>query len=208
MARYRGAVCRLCRREGQKLYLNGERCQGSSCAIESQNYPPGQHGQVRRKLSTYGLQLREKQKAKRTYGVLERQFRRYFKIADGYRGITGTILLQLLERRLDNIVYRLGFASSRASARQLVNHGHVLVNGQRVDVASYMTREGEDISLSEKAKKNPNVVGSLEMMDRQGRLPWLEYSNETMVGKIASVPEREEIPVDIKEQMIVELYSK
>jgi small subunit ribosomal protein S4 len=163
---------------------------------------------MRRKLSTYGLQLREKQKAKRMYGVLERQFRRYFEIADGYHGVTGTVLLQILERRLDNIVCRLGFASSRALARQMVSHGHVLVNGKKVDIPSYLVREGEEISITEKTKKNPNVQASLEMMNSQRRLPWLEFSNETMSGKVVSVPTRDEIPVDIKEQLIVELYSK
>ena len=198
----------MCRREGKKLFLKGDRCQGPKCAVELHNYPPGQHGQTRRKLSTYGHQLREKQRAKRIYGVLERQFRRYFEIADRFRGITGTVLLQLLERRLDNMVYRVGFAASRASARQLIGHGHVLVKGKRVDVPSYRVREGEAISVSEKAKKNSGVLAALERAESQGRLQWVEYSPETMTGKMLSVPTREEIPVDVREQMIVELYSK
>jgi small subunit ribosomal protein S4 len=159
-------------------------------------------------MSTYAHQLREKQKAKRIYGVLERQFRRYFETADRFRGVTGTVLLQLLERRLDNIIYRLGFASSRAAARQLISHGHVVVNGKRLDIPSYRVREGDEISVSEKAKKNPAVLASLERAGSQGRLGWLEFLSETLTGKMVAVPTREEIPVDIKEQMIIELYSK
>ncbi len=154
MARYHDAVCRLCRREGTKLYLKGERCLGQKCILERQNYPPGQHGQKRRrKMSTYGLQLREKQKAKRIYGVLERQFRRYFEIAERYRNVTGTVLLQLLERRLDSVVYRMGVASSRASARQLIRHGHVRVSGKKVDIPSYLATEGDTVEVKEKSKK-------------------------------------------------------
>jgi len=208
VARYRGAVCRLCRREGVKLYLKGERCIGNKCAMERRAYAPGEHGQGRKKRSTYGIQLREKQKAKRIYGILERQFRRYFQLADRYRGMTGTILLQLLERRLDNLVYRLGFAPSRAAARQLIRHGHVRVNGRKVDIPSYLVKPGQEISLVEKMKENPLVKSGLELAEKRERLPWLSYSPETLSGRLLNVPARDEIPVDLNEQLIVELYSK
>jgi small subunit ribosomal protein S4 len=208
VARYHDAVCRLCRREGTKLYLKGERCLGPKCAVERQNYPPGQHGQSRRKLSTYGLQLREKQKAKRIYGVLERQFRRYFEIAERYRSVTGTVLLQLLERRLDSVLYRMGVATSRAAARQIVRHGHVRVNGKKVDIPSYLVKVGEELTLSEKTRSNAHVKAALEQAEKRERVPWVEFSSETLAGKIIAIPEREDIPVNIKEQMIVELYSK
>lgn len=209
MARYTGAVCRLCRRERKKLYLKGERCYTSKCAVERRSYPPGQHGQSGgRKLSTYAMQLREKQKAKRIYGIFERQFRRYFQKADRWRGVTGTVLLQLLEGRLDNLVYRLGFASSRNSARQLVLHGHVLVDGEKVDIPSYSVSVGQEISIDEKARKSKFVQASLERLEKDGRLPWLEYKPESFSGRLLTVPAREDIPVDIQEQVIVELYSK
>jgi len=209
VARYTGPACRLCRREGKKLYLKGERCYTSKCAVERRNYAPGQHGQSSgRKLTTYGIQLREKQRAKRMYGVLERQFRRYFQKADKWRGVTGTILVQLLERRLDNIVYRLGFATSRRSARQLILHGHVQVNGRTVNIPSYCVSVGENITVEEKAKKSRQVLASLEKIERDGRVPWLEYNPETFTGQILTIPAREDIPVDIQEQVIVELYSK
>lgn len=208
MARYVDAKCRLCRREGTKLFLKGNRCYSSKCAIERQNYPPGQHGQARTKISTYGQQLREKQKAKRTYGILERQFRRYFAMADAYRGVTGTVLLQLLERRLDNLVYRLGIGASRAQARQFVNHGHVQVNGRRVNIPSFLVKPGDEIVVAEGSRTNSAIVSNLEDADSRGRVAWLDWNPETFVGKMLSVPSREDIPTLVNEQLIVELYSK
>lgn len=208
MARYCDAVCRLCRREGKKLYLKGDRCEGPKCAINKRNFPPGQHGLARVKATPYGLQLREKQRAKRIYGVLERQFRRYFQIADNYRGVTGTNLMQILERRLDNIIYRLGFASSRRQARQLVSHGNVLVNGKKLDIPSYLVKVGETVTLREKLRQHPMVLKSLESRVRAGRLTWLDFNQESLTGKMLAVPPRGDIPTEIEEQLIVELYSK
>lgn len=209
MARYRGPACKLCRREGEKLYLKGERCLGNKCGAERRPYPPGEHGQGRRKkLSTYGMQLREKQKAKRIYGLLERQFRRYFQLAARYRGMTGTILLQLLERRLDNVVYRLGLAPSRRAAREIVHYGHIRVNGRKVDVPSYLVRPGQEISVKDDMKANTIVQAGLALAEKRERLPWLAYSPETLSGRLVNVPAREEIPLVLNEQMIVELYSK
>lgn len=209
MARYTGPVCRLCRREGKKLFLKGERCETSKCAVERRNYAPGQHGQAgSRKLTTYGMQLREKQKAKRIYGLLEKQFRRYYEKASNWRGVTGTILLQLLERRLDNLVFRSGFASSRNQARQLVRHGHVLVNGKKVDIPSYTVAVGQSICVEDKLKQSKAILTSLERTEKNGRVPWLEYNPDTLTSLLLTVPAREDIPVDIQEQVIVELYSK
>lgn len=208
MARYVDAKCRLCRREGTKLFLKGNRCYSSKCAIERQNYPPGQHGQARTKISTYGQQLREKQKAKRTYGILERQFRRYFAMADAYRGVTGTVLLQLLERRLDNLVYRLGIGASRAQARQFVNHGHVQVNGRRVNIPSFLVKPGDEIVVAEGSRTNTAIVSNLGDADSRGRVAWLDWNPESFAGKMLSVPSREDIPTLVNEQLIVELYSK
>lgn len=208
MARYRGPVCRLCRREGEKLYLKGERCLGPKCGVERRTYAPGEHGQSRRKPSTYGLQLREKQKAKRIYGLLEAQFRRYFQLAARYRGMTGTILLQLLERRLDNVIYRLGFAPSRRAARQMVHYGHVRIDGRKVNVPSYLVRPGQEIAMSVAMKANSIVQAGLAVAEKRERLPWLAYSPETLTGRMLNVPPREEIPLVLNEQMIVELYSK
>lgn len=208
MARYTGAVCRLCRREGEKLFLKGSRCLTSKCAIERQNYPPGQHGQARQKLSTYGQQLRMKQKTKRIYGILERQFRRYFFLADSYRGVTGTVLLQLLERRLDNVVYRLGIGSSRAQARQLVRHGHIHVNGRLVNIPSFLVKPGQQITIPEDSRNIPVIVTNLENAAGQERLAWLEWNPENFTGKLLTVPSREDIPTSVDEQLIVELYSK
>jgi small subunit ribosomal protein S4 len=208
VARYLDAKCRLCRREGEKLFLKGSRCLTAKCAIERQNYPPGQHGQNRIKLSTYGQQLREKQKAKRIYGVLERQFRRYFAVADAYRGVTGTVLLQLLERRLDNLVYRLGIGASRAQSRQLVRHGHLLVNGRRVNIPSYLVKPGEEIAVREKSRTAKTILQNLEEASGKPKMPWLDWNPESASGKLLSVPSREEIPVAVNEQRIVELYSK
>lgn len=208
MARYTDAKCRLCRREGEKLFLKGSRCMTAKCAIERQNYPPGQHGQNRQKLSTYGQQMREKQKAKRIYGILERQFRRYFSIADRYRGVTGTVLLQLLERRLDNLIYRLGIATSRAQARQFVRHGHVHVDGRRVNIPSYLVKAGQVISLAEASRTSKQIAANLEEAAGRPRLTWLEWNPETFAGKVLTVPSREDIPVTVNEQLIIELYSK
>jgi small subunit ribosomal protein S4 len=198
----------LCRREGRKLYLKGERCDSPKCAINKRNFPPGQHGLRRSKTSPYGLQLREKQRAKRIYGVLERQFRRYFEIADSFRGVTGTNLMQLLERRLDNIVFRMGLASSRSAARQLVRHGGILVDSHKVDIPSFLVRVGQEVSVDTKSCEKLGVKQALDNMDKRGRLTWLEFSREKMAGKMLSIPSRADIPTEIDEQLIVELYSK
>ncbi len=209
MARYVGPVCRLCRREGMKLFLKGERCYGEKCAIEKRNVPPGEHGKTRKaRLVGYGLQLREKQKVKRTYGVLENQFRRYFEAADRQRGITGERLLQLLERRLDNVVYRLGLATSRPQARQLVRHGHFLINGRRTDVPSYSVHEGDVVSVRAKSVKNLLIQHAMEEVKGRGIPEWLTFEAETMAGRIASMPTRAQINLPVQEQLIVELYSK
>jgi small subunit ribosomal protein S4 len=209
MARYTGPVCRLCRREGMKLFLKGDRCVGPKCSFDRQGYPPGQHGQSRRgKMSTYGLQLREKQKAKRTYGILERQFRRYFQRATRLRGVTGTLLMTLLERRLDNVVYRLGFAPSRSAARQLVRHGHINIDDRRTNIPSYQVDVGQRVTVREDARQVPDVVASLEAQSRRQSLSWLEIDIEKFEGRLLALPSREDIPVQINEQMIVELYSK
>ncbi len=209
MARYVGPVCRLCRREGMKLFLKGERCYGEKCGIEKRNVPPGEHGKTRKaRLVGYGLQLREKQKVKRTYGVLENQFRRYFEAADRQRGITGERLLQLLERRLDNVVYRLGLATSRPQARQLVRHGHFLINGRRTDVPSYSVHQGDVVSVRAKSAKNLSIQHAMEEVKGRGIPEWLVFEAETMAGRIASLPTREQINLPVQEQLIVELYSK
>jgi small subunit ribosomal protein S4 len=209
MARYSGAVCRLCRREGMKLFLKGERCYTEKCAIEKRNFPPGQHGKSRRsKLAGYGIQLREKQKVKRIYGVLEEQFRRYFESAERQRGITGETLLQLLERRLDNVVYRLGLATSRPQARQLVRHGHFLVNGKKVDIPSYSVRPGDVVSIRPTSQKNPTIAHAIEEVKGRGIPGWLAFDAGEQAGKVVSVPTREQINLPVQEQLIVELYSK
>jgi small subunit ribosomal protein S4 len=209
MARYIGPVCRLCRREGMKLFLKGERCYTEKCAIEKRNVPPGQHGKTRKaKLVGYGVQLREKQKVKRIYGVLENQFRRYFEAAERQRGITGETLLQLLERRLDNVVYRLGFATSRAQARQLVRHGHFLVNGRKIDIPSYSVRAGDVVSVRASSVKNPAIQHAIEEVKGRGIPGWLEVDADRSAGRIASLPTRAQINLPVQEQLIVELYSK
>ena len=208
MARYTDAKCRLCRREGEKLFLKGSRCVTAKCAIDRQNYPPGQHGQSRQKVSTYGQQLREKQKTKRIYGVLERQFRRYFAMAAGLRGVTGTLLLQLLERRLDNMCYRVGIGASRAQARQFIRHGHVMVDGRRVNIPSFLLKPGMRISISEKTRGFAPVAANLAEAATRSRPSWVEWNPETFEGGILALPSREDIPVKVNEQMIVELYSK
>ena len=208
MARYTKSVCRLCRRENLKLFLKGERCYTEKCAIDRRNYPPGQHGQNRRKFSDYGAQLREKQKVKRLYGILENQFRNTFKEADRQKGITGEILLSLLERRLDNTVYRLGFANSRNEARQLVKHNHFLVNQTKVNIPSYLVKPGDIIHLREKSKKVVRILEALEGVARRGVPQWLELDKEQLKGNVKGLPTREDITIPIQEKLIVELYSK
>ena len=209
MARYVGPVCRLCRREGMKLFLKGERCYTEKCAIEKRNLPPGQHGKARKaKLAGYGLQLREKQKVKRTYGVLENQFRRYFEQAERTRGITGVTLLQLLERRLDNVCYRLGFGSSRAQARQLVRHGHFLVNGKKVDIPSFSVKMGDVVTVKAGSAKNTTIQHAMDEVKGRGIPEWLDFDAARTVGTIKSLPTREQINLPVQEQLIVELYSK
>lgn len=208
MARYIGPVCRLCRREGIKLFLKGERCYTDKCAIERRSYPPGQHGQGRSKSTEYSLQLREKQKLKRIYGVLERQFRRVFALAERRRGITGENLLLLLESRLDNMVYRMGFAPSRSEARQLVRHGHFLVNQRRVTIPSYLVKPGDAIQVHESSRKVVRIQESLELAQRRGVPEWLEVNKDAFAGRVRALPTRAELTLPINEQLIVELYSK
>ncbi len=208
MARYTGASCKLCRREGQKLFLKGERCYGGKCALSRRAYAPGQHGQAKKKLSEYGVQLREKQKAKRFYGVLESQFRGYFETADSKKGITGEVLLQLLESRLDNVVYRMGFGSTRAEARQLVTHGHFTVNGKRVNIPSYQTRVGEAIEVAEASRKSVRFKEILDITGSKVVPKWIEVDQENLKGKIVALPAREDIDLPVQEHLIVELYSK
>ena len=209
MARYVGPVCRLCRRETMKLFLKGERCYGEKCAIDRRNVPPGEHGKGRRaKLLGYGLQLREKQKVKRMYGVLEQQFRRYFEAADRKKGVTGETLLQLLEQRLDNVVYRLGFATSRPQARQLVRHGHFTVNGKRADIPSYSVRAGDLVAVRSGSIKNPAIIYATEEVKGRGIPEWLELDVENLTGRLTAVPTRDQINLPVQEQLIVELYSK
>ena len=208
MARYTDAVCRQCRREGLKLFLKGERCYTDKCAIERRNYPPGEHGQRRPKFSEYSIQLREKQKLRRMYGVLEGQFRRYFQMADSSRTVTGEALLQFLERRLDNVVYRLGFSTSRAEARQLVRHGHFLVNGRRVNVPSYLVKAGDVVSVRENSRKVTRIQEAMELATRRGVPEWLELTPEQFAGTLKALPNREELTMPINEKLVVELYSK
>ena len=208
MARYREAVCRLCRREGIELYLKGDRCFTYKCAIKRRGYPPGQHGQRRPKHSDYGVQLREKQKAKRIYGLLERQFRNTFEKAERMKGKTGDNLLILLERRLDNVVYKLGFAVTRRESRQMVGHGHFLVGGRKVNIPSFLVRPGDGIELREKSRKNPSINEALDAVVRKGIPPWLELERDNFRGSVKALPSRSEIKEPIQEQLIVELYSK
>ena len=208
MARYTDSVCRLCRRENLKLFLKGERCYTDKCAIERRNYPPGQHGQGRPKFSEYSIQLREKQKVKRMYGLLENQFRRTFAQAARTKGITGETLLVLLERRLDNVAYRLGFASSRAEARTLVRHGHILVNGKKVNIPSYFVRAGDVVSVRERSRQMARVLTAMEGAQRRGVPEWAELDRDTCSGKIRLLPTRSDVTMPINEKLIVELYSK
>jgi len=208
LARYTESVCRLCRRENLKLFLKGERCYTDKCAIERRNYPPGQHGQGRPKFSEYSIQLREKQKVKRIYGLLEKQFRRTFTEAARTKGITGETLLALLERRLDNVAYRLGFASSRAEARTLVRHGHVLINGRKLNIPSYTVRVGDLVSIKESSRQLGRVQTAMEGAQRRGIPDWAEVDREAVSGRIRLLPSRSDITMPINEKLIVELYSK
>lgn len=208
MARYTGAVCRLCRREGQKLFLKGERCYSDKCAIARRQYAPGQHGQSRKKVSEYGLQLRAKQKARRYYGVLEGQFRKYFDMAERKQGIAGENLLRILESRLDNVVYRLGFASSRAEARQLVVHNHYTVNGKKVNIPSYLLKEGDVVAVAEKSRQSEKMKAVLETNSARPVPMWLDKNSETLEAKVVRLPNREDIDLEVEEHLIVELYSK
>jgi small subunit ribosomal protein S4 len=209
LARYREAVCRLCRREGTKLFLKGRRCLTDKCAIEKRNFAPGQHGKSRRpKLVGYGLQLREKQKVRRLYGILEDQFRAYFEKAARMRGVTGENLLLMLERRLDNVAYRLGLATSRAQARQLVRHGHLEVGGRKVNIPAFPVSPGQEIAVREKSKKLPSLLQALDLTGNKAVPPWLELNREALRARVISLPKREDVNFPIQEQMIVELYSK
>ena len=208
MARYRGALCRICRRETEKLFLKGDRCYTEKCSIERRQYPPGQHGQRRGKLSDYGIQLREKQKVRRTYGILEKQFRIYFERAASKKGVTGELLLQLLETRLDNVVYRIGFAPNRVSARQLVNHGHFLVNGKKVNIPSIRLNVGDIIELRDASRELAIVNDSIAKVEHRGVPSWLELDTKNYKGKVLQIPAREDIQLTAQEQLIVELYSK
>lgn len=210
MARYIGPVCRLCRREATKLFLKGERCHTEKCAIEKRNFPPGQHGKDRKpKMMGYGLQLREKQKTRRIYGLPETQFRNLFEKAARLPGITGENLLNMLERRLDNAVYRMGFGTSRAQSRQIVRHGHIQVNGRKVNIPSYQVRQNDVIEIRETSKKNPTVLAACEATAHQPTPNWLEVDRAALKGRVIAMPKRDElVQININEQMIVELYSK
>jgi len=208
LARYHESVCRLCRREGAKLFLKGDRCFSDKCAVERRPYPPGVHGTRRIKHSDYGIQLREKQKAKRIYGVMEAQFRNYFKMADGQKGVTGENLLVLLERRLDSTVYRLGFASSRPDSRQWVRHGHVLVNNRKVNIPSYLLKPGDVVEIREKSRNTVRVKEAMLSAERKSVPAWLELEAPKFKGMFKNFPARDEIALPVQEQLIVELYSK
>ena len=208
MARYTGAVCRLCRREGQKLFLKGERCYSDKCSVALRGYAPGQHGQGRKKSSEYGMQLRAKQTARRFYGVQENQFHHYFEIAERKQGITGDNLLRILESRLDNVVYRVGFASSRAEARQLVGHGHFEVNGKRVDIASYLLKAGDVVSICEKSRGSEKLKAVVEANSARPVPQWIDVNRDQLTAKVIALPTRDQIEAPVDEQLIVEFYSK
>lgn len=208
MARYIGSKCRLCRREGEKLFLKGEKCYTSKCPIENRPFPPGQHGQRRTRLSDYARQLREKQKLRRIYGILENQFRLYYKEADRLKGSTGENLLQLLESRLDNVVYRMGFGVSRTEARQLVRHNGITVNGKKVNIPSYCVQPGDVVAVAEKAKEQLRVKSSVEVAQQRGVAEWIDVDAKKLEGVFKAKPERSELPAEIQEQLVVELYSK
>lgn len=208
MARYTGAVCKQCRREGKKLFLKGERCYTGKCSVERRTYPPGQHGQGRKKNSEYGLQLRAKQQARRYYGIQEGQFHKYFLMAERKQGVTGEVMLQLCESRIDNVVYLLGWASSRAQARQLVNHGHFQVNGKKVDIPSYLTKAGDEVSIKPKSQQNEAYKATLEANAARPVPLWLERTEQGTSAKVLSLPQRDQIAVPVEEHLIVEFYSK
>jgi small subunit ribosomal protein S4 len=208
MARYKDEQCRICRREGQKLFLKGSRCYSDKCSVSRRNYAPGQHGQKKAKLSEYGTQLREKQKTKSFYGVGEKQFRKYFEMASNKKGITGDNLLQILESRLDNVVYRLGYGSSRPQARQLVNHGHFEVNGKKVDIASYLVKPGDVIAVRESKKDSAIIKANVEANNSRPVPAWLEKNVENLSGKVIRLSSREDVDIPVEEHLIVELYSK
>ena len=208
MAKYTGPKCRMCRREGSKLFLKGEKCFSNRCPFENRDFPPGQHGQRRGRLSDYAVQLREKQKMRRIYGILEKQFRLYYQDADRRKGATGENLLQALESRLDNVVFRMGFASSRNEARQLVRHNGILVNGKRVNIPSYKVNPSDEVAVAEKAKKHLRIQGAMEMATQRGFVEWVDVDTKKMSGIFKARPERSELPSDINEHLIVELYSK
>ncbi len=198
----------MCRREGEKLFLKGDRCFTEKCSVERRKYPPGQHGQRRTKISDYGIQLREKQKVRNSYGVLEKQFRKYYEMATRRKGVTGELLLQFLERRLDNVVYRMGFADNRRQARQLVNHGFFAVNGRKTNIPSFLVRPGDVVEATEKGKKIPSVADSLAKASHRGIPEWVQVDGDVFKGTVDHLPSREEIPIVAQEQLIVELYSK
>lgn len=208
MARYVDSVCRQCRREGLKLFLKGERCYTDKCAIERRNYPPGDHGQARTKFSEYAIQLREKQKLRRIYGVLERQFRHYFQAAERGREVTGEALLLLLERRLDNIMYRMGFANSRAEGRQLIRHGHCVLNGHKVNIPSVLVKVGDVVTIREKSQSVARIGDALEASQRRGIPEWLDVDRSTFTGRVKAMPVRADLTMPINEKLVVELYSK
>ena len=209
MARYTGSVCRLCRRENMKLFLKGDRCYSDKCAFDRRGYPPGQHGERRgRKISDYGIQLREKQKVKRMYGLTEKQFRLFFKRANRQKGITGTNLLVLLERRLDNVVYRMGFVNSRTQGRHFVRHNHFSVNGRKVNIPSYLIRPGDKVEVREKSRTIQSIGDALEAVVRRGVSQWIELEKDNFKGVVQSLPVREDLTMPIQEQLIVELYTK
>ena len=208
MSRYKDEQCRICRREGQKLFLKGSRCYSDKCSVTRRNYAPGEHGQGKKKLSEYGTQLREKQKTKSFYGVGEKQFRKYFEMAENKKGITGEVLLQILESRLDNVVYRAGFGISRAQARQLVNHGHFDVNGVKTDIASYLVKAGDVITVRENKKDNKTLKENMEINSSRPIPEWLEVSNEKLQAKVVRLASREDVDLPVAEHLIVELYSK
>ncbi|MCF8027872.1 MAG: 30S ribosomal protein S4 [Desulfobacteraceae bacterium] len=209
MSRYRGSVCRICRRENLKLYFKGDRCYSDKCAFDRRSYPPGQHGQRRGgKISDYGLQLREKQKVKRAYGLSEKQFRLFFERSEQKKGVTGTNLLVMLECRLDNVVYRLGFASSRVQGRQLVKHNHFLINGRKVNIPSYQVKPGDVVEIREKSRNVAAINEAVESMVRRGMPQWLELDKETLKGSVKTLPVRDDITMPVQENQIIEFYSK
>jgi small subunit ribosomal protein S4 len=208
MAKYLGPVCRLCRRENQKLFLKGDRCYSDKCSYERRAYPPGQHGQGRVKFSEYGLQLREKQKIKRMYGLIEKQFRNLFERAERKKGITGSTMLSMLERRLDNVAYRSGYANSRTEARQLVRHGHLMVNGRRVNIPSFQVKKDDQIEVWKKSKDKTRILAALEAVKRREIPQWLDVDLNAQIAKVRDLPARDDITAPVEERMVVELYSK